>query len=115
QGGVLRVVPGIEISARLRTREVHILGHFLDPADATLQTRLAAFRQARADRIAAMVERCRRAGLDVSLEEIEARRGGHGSLGRPHLARLLVEKGHARDLQDAFDRWLGRAKPGWVE
>src|SRR5690606_37930855 len=51
QGGVLRVVPGIEISARLRTREVHILGHFLDPADATLQTRLAAFRQARADRI----------------------------------------------------------------
>ena len=114
-GRALRVVPGIEISARLRDREIHLLGHFVDPHDEALQRRLAAFAEARGRRMEAMVERCRAAGLDVSLEEVEARREPGGTLGRPHLARLLVEKGHARDVQDAFDRWLGRGGPAWVE
>jgi len=115
QGGGLRIVPGIEISCRWKDREIHILGHFLDPDHPALLERLAAFRDARSRRMEAMVERCRSIGLDVRLEEIESRREGAGTLGRPHLARLLVEKGYASDLQHAFDRWIGRGAPAWVE
>lgn len=115
QGGALRIVPGIEISCRWNGAEIHVLGHFLDPQDEALERRLAAFRDSREERMAAMIERCRSVGLDVSLEEIEARRAGGGSLGRPHLARLLLEKGYARDFQDAFDKWIGKGAPAWVE
>ena len=115
QGGALRIVPGIEISTSWKEREIHVLGHFVDPDHPALVERLAAYRADRSNRMVAMVERLRSLRLDVSLEEIEARREGPGSLGRPHLARLLVEKGYAKDLQDAFDRWIGRKAPGWVE
>lgn len=109
--GEIRVVPGIEISARLGSREIHLLGHFVDHLDPALQARLVSFGDARARRMEAMVERCREVGLDVRLEEIEAQ----GAMGRPHLARLLVKKGYARDLQNAFDRWIGVGGPAWVE
>ncbi len=115
QGGALRIVPGIEISSLWKGKEIHVLGHFIDPADETLCSRLAVFREARENRMAAMVERCRSLGLDVTLEEVEARRTGPGTLGRPHLARLLVEKGYARDFQGAFDKWIGKGSPAWVE
>ena len=62
-----------------------------------------------------MVERLRAHGLGVTMAEVEAQREGEGSLGRPHLARVLVSRGWARDLQDAFDRWIGRGTPGWVD
>lgn len=115
QGGVVRIVPGIELSARWKGHEVHVLGHFVRPDDPALGEALVRFREARENRMSAMVARCRSIGLDVSLEEIEARRTGPGSLGRPHLARLLLEKGYARDFQDAFDRWIGKGAPAWVE
>lgn len=111
----LRIVPGIELSARWKGREVHVLGHFLDPDHEELLGHLASFRDDRRSRMEAMVARLRSLKLDVSMEEVDEIRGGEGSYGRPHLARLLVAKGHARDFQDAFDRWIGKGSPGWVE
>lgn len=108
----LRIIPGVEISASLGAKEIHVLGHFVDPAHGPLLARLASFRRLRVERAERMVERLRAHGADLPLEEVLA---GEGSIGRPHLARLLVAHGHARDFQQAFDRWLGKGKPGWVE
>lgn len=113
--GRIRIVPGVEISCRWNGREIHVLGHFVAPEDEGLERRLAAFRASRSERMEAMVERLRARGLGVTMDEVEAQREGEGSLGRPHLARVLVARGWARDVQDAFDRWIGKGTPGWVE
>lgn len=110
----VRIVAGVEISARIGPRELHVLGHFLDPADPALAGRLAAFRQGRASRGDAILERLRAHGVDLDPAELAVQAGG-GSVGRPHVARLLVARGVARNMQDAFDRWLCEGRPGWVE
>lgn len=111
----IRLVPGAEISAALDDREIHILGHFIDPEDPTLIQRLATFREGRALRARQMVERLQAEGIDLHFEEVAALAGAPGSsIGRPHFARLLVAKKVARDFQDAFDRWLGKGMPGWA-
>jgi len=108
----VRIVPGVEISARLGEKEIHVLGHFVDPAERRLVSSLARFRELRRARAERMVERLRAHGAPLPLEEVL---GEEGSVGRPHLARLLVAHGHARDFQEAFDRWLVKGRPGWVE
>jgi len=112
RGLALRIVPGVEISARLGDKEIHVLGHFFDPRDPALVAGLASFREKRRERAARMVEQLRAHGAPLDLEEVL---DTDGSVGRPHLARLLVARGHARDFREAFDRWLGKGKPGWVE
>jgi len=108
----LRIVPGVEISARLGDKEIHVLGHFVDPAEPRLLSSLADFGRRRRERAERMVEQLRAHGAPLPLDEVL---GGEGSVGRPHLARLLIAHGHARDFREAFDRWLGKGKPGWVD
>jgi predicted metal-dependent phosphoesterase TrpH len=60
-----------------------------------------------------MIERLRRVGAPVDAERVRAI-AGHGTVGRPHLARALIEAGHAVDLPDAFDRYIGGGKPAYV-
>ena len=111
----VRLVPGIEVSCDLHGREVHILGHFLDetsPALGKLETAMLAERRERMER---MVQRAQQQRLDgVTLEAVIACSGGD-NLGRPHLARVLVDRGHAASIKDAFDRFLGTRGPLWVD
>lgn len=109
----ITLVNGIELSAFVHGKEVHILGHFLDRADprlATFQERLSHERRTRMEQ---MVQNMRGLGYPVSMAEVEALAGG-AQLGRPHLARVLVEKGFTTSVKEAFDRWLGDGKPGCV-
>lgn len=110
----VRLVPGLEISTRCEGEEVHLLGHFVDPSSPGLAELSEEGAQARADRMAEMVDRAARAGLPVTLEEVLARAGQGGTVGRPHLARLLVDRGAASSLQDAFDRYLGPGRVAFV-
>lgn len=110
----LRFVPGVELSTHVEAGEVHMLGYYIDPADATLLAALAHFREAREGRAEAMVARLRAAGAPIRLERVLELAGG-GSIGRPHVARALVEAGHATSIGDAFERWLVRGRPGYVE
>ncbi len=105
----LRLVPGIELSCELHGREVHVLGHFIDPASAALGRLQAEMTAERRERMERMVARAAEAKLSgVTLEAVVAQSGGE-TLGRPHLARVLIDRGHARSMKDAFDRFL---KPG---
>jgi 3',5'-nucleoside bisphosphate phosphatase len=110
----LRLVPGIELSAFLERREIHLLGHFVDPVHPTL----TAFEDFLADhrrvRVRAIVERLGALGVHVT-EEAIVRHSGGKTIGRPHVARAIVEAGGATSVRDAFDRWLGEGKPAYVQ
>lgn len=112
----IRVVPGIEITAIENGADVHILGYFLDPASPRLAAFLAAQRESRIRRVEAIAERLAALGVQIDVRpllEMATRHDGT-SVGRPQVARALVAAGHAVDTNDAFERWLGRGRPGFV-
>lgn len=110
----LELVPGIELSAFVDGRETHLLGHFVDRTEPRLNGLSAFLRGEREKRMRLMVERVAALGLSCTFDDVVRASGGE-NLGRPHLARVLVEKGHVRDVREAFDRWIGAGKPGYVE
>jgi predicted metal-dependent phosphoesterase TrpH len=108
----LRVLCGVELSALDGELEVHILGLHLQRT-AELERHLAAFRATRRTRAEQIVERLNRLGVPVRLEAVLAI-AGNGAIGRPHVARAIIEGGWARDTRDAFDRLLGNGGPAYV-
>lgn len=109
----VRVVTGCEFSVKAPWGELHLLAYFLPADDARLQTFLTGTRAARQRRGEQMVDRLQRIGLDIDIGHVTAQ-SGTGALGRPHVARALVERGLSADIGDAFNRYLGRGKPGYV-
>ena len=105
----VELVPGCEISCEVPVGTMHLLVYFLEPGEGPLQDELVRLQDVRDRRNEIM---CSRLGLSYSALQEEA--GGMGA-GRPHAAALLVRDGRASSIQDAFDRWLGKGKPGYVE
>lgn len=111
----VRLVPGIELSCELHGREVHVLGHFLDPASAALVRLAEGLLAERRERMERMVQRAQALGFSgVTMERVIACSGGE-NLGRPHLARVLIDEGHAGSIKDAFERYLSTNGPVWVD
>ena len=110
----VRVVGGCEFSAASPWGEMHVLGYFLPPESQQLQTFLERCRADRVRRAQEMVQHLRRLGVDLSFESVLHESAG-GAVGRPHVARAIVRHGGAADLGDAFDRFLGRGRPAFVE
>jgi 3',5'-nucleoside bisphosphate phosphatase len=108
------VVAGVELSASdEKGAEVHMLGlHLVDLA--RIAAPLARFQADRVTRAIAIVAALNRGGVPVTIEAVMAE-AGPGAVGRPHVARALIAGGWARDLREAFDRWLGADKPAFVE
>ena len=109
----LRVIAGVELSAVDAGRDVHVLGYFMDPSDPDLVAHLADLRDARLRRAESIVGALVDAGYDVTLEQVLALSDG-GAVGRSHVARALVDSGHAEDISDAFRRFIGRGRPFYV-
>jgi len=110
----VEIIPGVELSAALPGGgEVHLLGYFVDVEDPVFLAQLTGYARARSERMERMVERLNRIGAPVALERVR-QIAGHGTVGRPHLGRALVEAGHAEDLSDAFARYIGGGKPAFV-
>ena len=105
----IRLIPGIEISILHNRREVHILGHFIDPTHAALQAHAVELKAERGGRMEEMIARLNRAGIAVTLEQVR-QLAGSAPLARPHLARALVELNLCSSVKEAFDRWLGDGK-----
>lgn len=111
----IRLVPGTELSCELNGREVHVLGHFLDPQAPALLRLTAAMQAERRERMEQMVARAQALGLaEVTLARVLACSGGD-NLGRPHLARVLVDAGYAASIKDAFGKFLHTRGPLWVD
>jgi predicted metal-dependent phosphoesterase TrpH len=113
----IEVITGIEVTAVLRGRDVHMLGYFYDLADAGLRTFLLAQRAARVERIDAIVARLVELKMPIPFTAplASARLGVGPSLARPHVARAMVAAGYVRDVKQAFDEWLNEGQPAFVE
>ncbi len=110
----VEVIPGVELSTSLTGGEdVHLLGYFIDAANPDLLAGLAAFAAARQERTTRILARLREIGIALDEDQVYAL-SGHGTIGRPHIARALVAAGHATDLPDAFNRLIGRNKPAYI-
>ena len=108
----LGFIRGCEISTRAGAFEYHILGLWVPREAEALDNWLGAVRRRRNERNAEMVARLRALGLDISLDDLLAR--ARGSIGRPHMAEVLVDKGYVPDVGAAFRDYLGSGCPAYV-
>ena len=107
------VIPGVEISALADNSELHILGYFFDRQDSDLLGHLKALRSARHRRNPLIIERLQTLGIDITYDEVRAL-AGTDSIGRPHIARVLMDKQVVPSAKEAFDRFLAEGKPAYV-
>jgi 3',5'-nucleoside bisphosphate phosphatase len=109
----VELVPGCELSCEVGGTwgrgTMHVLVYFVEPGEGPLQDELVHLQEVRDRRNLVMCER-----LGLSYDDLQAEAGGIGG-GRPHAAALLVRDGRATSIQDAFDRWLAKGRPGYVE
>ena len=110
----LTLIDGVELSTDIEGSEVHILCYFVDKTDERFQAQLARFREGRYARGKGMVEKLAALGMPLSWERV-LEIAGDASVGRPHVARALIEAGHVATNQEAFDKYIGRGGPAYVE
>jgi len=113
----LELVCGIELSTKLHGHSVHLLGYFLDEllnpdGFGAFRTWIGDLQASRRDRNVRLIARLRELGVDITLPEVDAR--GGGMTGRPHFAQVLIAKGYATSVQQAFDEYLDESAKGYV-
>jgi len=113
-GHGLEVIAGVEINTDIPQSEVHILGYYVDYRHAELRDVLQRLRDFRRDRARRMVEKLNRLGMPLDWQRVAAL-AGDGAVGRPHVAQALVERGYVADVSQAFDLYIGREGPAYVE
>jgi predicted metal-dependent phosphoesterase TrpH len=108
----VRIVPGVELSAHDGDREIHLLALHVTRLG-LLETKLETLRAGRHVRASRIVDLLRTLGLDVNMEMVMLE-AGTASVGRPHIARAMIRAGSVHDFREAFDRYLGAGRPGFV-
>jgi len=110
----LRLIPAIELSSHAPGNEVHVLGYFIQHNDPELIKELQVLQDSRGERARAIVAKLRGMGMNVSLERVQEIAGA-GSIGRPHIAQALMEKGYVSSFREVFDKYLGQGGPAYVD
>jgi len=110
----LTFIPGVEISTDLADGEAHILGYFIDYTDPALEKSLEKFRDSRFGRGRGMVEKLAALGINIDWSRVQEI-AGDGAIGRPHIARAMLEKGYITTFEEAFDKYIGHGGPAYVE
>ncbi len=110
----VRLIRGIELSTRYNGTSVHLLGYFIErePAQEFISW-LFQMQQTRRDRNQKLIDKLREYGIEMTLEEVE--RKGRSLTGRPHFARVMVEKGYVPDMETAFREYLDESARAYVE
>lgn len=112
----VEAVSGVEISAKYKTK-MHILGLFIDESNPELKKRLDYLKKTRLTRNSEILDLMRKHGIDITAADITGQKedGRLESMGRVHIARALVKKGYAPDIQNAFDMYLLKGKSYYVQ
>lgn len=112
------VVAGVEISTRAGGKDIHVLGYYVNTEDEKFLERLRGLREAREERNHLIIAKLQELGLEISWQEVIDGLGRplepDESIGRPHMADVLVRKGYAADMRDAFNSYLAEGQPGYV-
>lgn len=110
----LQFIPAVEVSTDVPSGEVHVLGYFIDYTSEELAAALERFRSSRVGRAQGMVDRLAGLGIHISWERVREI-AGTGTVGRPHIAQALLEKRYIGSIGEAFDRYIARDGPAYVE
>jgi len=110
----IEVLTGVELSVTFRNYDLHILGYCFDPRSSQLLEHLDLFRKERVSRARRMVEKLAEMGMPISFQAV-MKKAGQGSVGRPHIANVLVEDGFVSSFQEAFNKYIGNNKPAYVD
>ena len=110
----LKVIPSVEINTDVPKGEAHILGYFLDYTDPELLATLKRQRSSRENRAQEMIAKLSNLGLLIKWERVKEI-AGTGSIGRPHIAQAMLEKGYITSIKEAFDKYIGWGKPAYVQ
>lgn len=109
----VEVIPAVEINTDVDEAEVHVLGYYIDHTAPWFQEFLTQLRDGRENRAAKMVGKLNALGIPVDYARVRAL--AEGAVGRPHVARALVEVGAVRTTDEAFQKYIGRTGPAYVE
>jgi 3',5'-nucleoside bisphosphate phosphatase len=113
--GSVHVIPALELSTYHDGGELHMLGYYVDPREPTLQRFGSRAANRREERMRDMIDRLERVGIHVEYADVLAAAGPKPeSIGRPHLARALLQRGYVSTMSDAFDRYIGDDGPAFV-
>lgn len=110
----IELIPGVEITSNINGKESHILAYYFDPDTKYLGDFLMRQKKARKDRIKGIIETVTKSGIDVDYDEVWAEANG-ANIGRPHLARVLKQKGYVNSTKEAFIRYLSNQKLGDID
>lgn len=110
----LKVIPGVEISTDVPHGEVHILGYFIDCRDPELISTLEGLRSSRRLRAQRMLAKLANLGIHIEWKRVQEI-AGDGSIGRPHIAQAILERGYVSSPKEAFVKYIGRKGPAYVE
>lgn len=109
----VEVIPAVEINTDVDEAEVHVLGYYIDHRASWLQEFLTQLRDGRENRAAKMVGKLNAMGIPIEYARVRAM--AEGAVGRPHVARALVEAGAVQTTEEAFQKFIGRNGPAYVE
>ncbi|AET68964.1 putative metal-dependent phosphoesterase, PHP family [Desulfosporosinus orientis DSM 765] len=109
----VKILKGIELNTNSQGKEVHILGYELDSSSVHLKATLKYLREARDLRMQEILKRLSNEGINLSQEEVRIFAKG-GSIGRPHIAQALIERGYIKSIQEGFERYIGVGAPAYV-
>jgi len=110
----LTFIPGVEVSTDVPEGEIHILGYFVDYHSKELADTLKRFRNSREIRARRMVDKLRKLGIAIDWPRVREI-AGEGAIGRPHIAQAMLEKGYIGNFKEAFEKYIGRDGPAYVE
>ncbi len=110
----LKVIPCVEISTDVPGGEVHVLGYFIDFTDHKLQATLERMRNSRRERALGIIAKLENLGMPIDWERVQEIADG-GSIGRPHIAQAMLEKGYIASLKEAFTKYISRDGLAYVE
>ena len=106
-------IPGVEINTDISTGEVHIIGYYIDYTDHELLTALKRLRDSRIERAQKMIRKLSEMGMPIEWERVKMF-SGSGSVGRPHIAQALLEKGYIETIKEAFSKYIAFGGPAYV-
>ena len=110
----IEIIPGVELTAEEENLEIHILGYFIDWKEGWFEKKLEKIRQARLERIHAMVDKLKKSGVDIDAEKV-FKVSGPGAVGRLHLAMALYNEGITASISEAFRKYIGDKSPCYVK
>lgn len=109
----VRILKGIELNTRWHGKEVHILGYEVDSSSNYFTDKLRDLRKARVKRLVEILDRFQDLGINISVDEVQQFAQGE-SIGRPHIAQALIERGFVKTIREGFDRYIGMGAPAYV-